>query len=200
MILLNKKLMVLMCMAMLSACGCTPISKKQPDLSTQNNQNTANLETAINAYQQKNYATALTQFQMADSAGNKIAPRYLGLLYLHGYGVKKDEKLAFSQFQRAAQYGDVGGQYWLAYCYENGIGTSQDLTLAKQYYVQSAQRADYSAAPALFALGRWYEKGVSGKVDKNRAANYYQLAAATGYTEAQDELKKLNLDTVKTIK
>ncbi len=53
MILLNKKLMVLMCMAMLSACGCTPTSKKQPDLSTQNNQNIANLETAINAYQQK---------------------------------------------------------------------------------------------------------------------------------------------------
>ena len=112
MILLNKKLMVLMCMAMLSACGCTPISKKQPDLSTQNNQNTANLETAINAYQQKNYATALTQFQMADSAGNKIAPRYLGLLYLHGYGVKKMKNWRFRNFNAllntAMSVGNIG--------------------------------------------------------------------------------------------
>lgn len=188
--MLSSKLTTMLCVIVL--VSCTQLPKAPFRSKTYFSDKT--IEQAIDSYKQKNYASALTQFRSSDLAGNKIAPRYLGLMYLNGEGVPKDEKVAFSQFQRAAQYGDVAGQYWLAYCYEYGIGTAKDLTSAKQYYVQSAQRADYSAAPALFALGRWYENGVNGVVDHNRAINYYQLAAATGYEYAQNKLKKLNPD------
>lgn len=55
------------------------------------------------------------------------APRYLGLIYLNGYGVAKDEKRAFAEFSKAAAQGDITGQYWLAYCYENGTGTAKNM-------------------------------------------------------------------------
>lgn len=183
-----QKFIIAICVSTLLACSYLP-TPHTPTTTTVANHHTL-FHQALNAYQQKDYATALTQFQAADLAGNLVAPRYLGIMYLNGDGVKSDEQLAFTQFQRAAKYGDVAAQYWLAHCYEHGIGTTKNLVLAKQYYVQSAQKADAAAAPALFALGRWYETGVAGSVDSNRAMNYYQLAAATGYQPAQIALQK----------
>lgn len=59
------------------------------------------------------------------------APRYLGLMYLHGNGIAADAARAFAQFQQAADKGDITAQYWLGYLYENGSGTAQDLAQAR---------------------------------------------------------------------
>lgn len=42
------------------------------------------------------------------------ADRYIGLAYLNGYGVSKDDKKAFIAFTTEAQK-DITGQYWLGY-------------------------------------------------------------------------------------
>lgn len=93
-------------------------------------------------------------------------PRYLGLMSLNGQGVPRDAAQAFTYFQQAASKGDITGQYWLGYCYENAIGTAQNLALAKKWYEQSAQRGDVIAAPAMVALGRFYEQGKGVAADR----------------------------------
>lgn len=97
------------------------------------------------------------------------APRYLGLMYLHGNGVTADPVQAFAQFQQAADKGDITSQYWLGYLYENGIGTAQDLPQALHWYEISAQRGDHVSAPAMTALGRLYEEGKGVHTDRATA-------------------------------
>lgn len=82
------------------------------------------------------------------------AKRYLGLMYLNGEGVAKDEKQAFAYFKQASEQGDISSQYWLGFCYENGIGTAQNLMQAVGWYKKSAARGDQISQPAIEALKR----------------------------------------------
>lgn len=128
-----------------TACSLTPTNKgNAKDL----------LDRAIVSQNKQNYAAALTQFQAADAAGHPHAPRYIGLIYLNGQGVKKNPRLAFQQFQRAADKGDASAQYWLGHCYENGVGTAADLTLAKQWYAKAVSSNEPIAQLAIDALKR----------------------------------------------
>lgn len=140
-----KLFITLSVVTMATACSILPTNKgNAKDL----------LDRAIVSQNQQHYAAALTQFQAADAAGHAQAPRYIGLIYLNGLGVKKNPRLAFQQFQRAANQGDETAQYWLAYCYENGVGTAADLTLAKQWYAKAVSGDESIAKLAIDALKR----------------------------------------------
>ncbi len=52
----------------------------------------------------------------------------LGLQYLEGDGVKKNEKLAASLFQKAADQGHTPAMKKLAWCYLYGRGVGQNLS------------------------------------------------------------------------
>ena len=128
----------------LTACA-TPSPKEQVK---------ALLDEGIVFYQKHDYAQALPYFEQAQQAGHMKAPRYLGLMYLHGEGVEKNAQTAFTYFTQAAEAGDITGQYWLGYCYENGIGTAKDMTQAVRWYQKSAARGDHVSQPAIDALNR----------------------------------------------
>ncbi|WP_159990962.1 tetratricopeptide repeat protein [Pelistega ratti] len=113
----------------------------------------ASFDQGLSLYNQKDYVSALPLFQKATQLGDMKASRYIGLMYLNGYGVEKDERKSFRHFQISAS-GDITGQYWLAYLYENGIGTDKNLDQAIFWYQQSAKRGDKISQPAIDALKR----------------------------------------------
>ena len=150
------------------------------------------LDRGVAAYQKADYAAAWPLFEQAAQAGHMKAPRYLGLMYLHGNGIAADAAQAFAQFQIAADKGDITSQYWLGYLYENGIGTAQDLAQARHWYEISAQRGDHIAAPAMTALGRLYEQGKGVTANRATAVTWYEKAAAKGQIETQAAEARLN--------
>ena len=139
-----------------------------------------------------NYGNALADFEAADSMGHMKAPRYLGLCYENGYGVKKDYKKAADYYQKAADRGDITGTCLLGHMYEEGLGVSKDYSMAMELYLKSAQRGDVIAAPGMVAVGRMYEAGYGVDIDLNTARKWYQKALEAGYEEAALELERVS--------
>jgi len=54
----------------------------------------------------------------------------LGILYLEGNGVEKDDKLAASWIKKSAEQGHYKAQYTMAMMFKDGIGVKKDLVLA----------------------------------------------------------------------
>lgn len=149
------------------------------------------LESGINYYKAGNYEKALADFQAADSRGYMKAPRYLGLCYENGYGVKMDYRKAAAYYQKAADCGDITGTCLLGHMYEEGLGVAQDYQKAMELYVRSAQRGDVIAAPGMVAVGRMYEAGHGVDKDLSLAKGWYQKALNAGYEQAALELERL---------
>ena len=60
--------------------------------------------------QATDYAHARSWYEKAATQGNSNAQNYLGLLYLNGVGVQKDDAQARSWFEKAAAQGDSMGR------------------------------------------------------------------------------------------
>lgn len=185
-----KWIPLLMTAIALSACHA-PNQNTQPKNITesQTRQQTNNLvEKGIQAYEQHRYAESMTYFTQASAAGHMSAPRYIGMMYLNGYGVEKNARRAVAEFSKAAQWGDVTGQFWLGYCYEQGIGVAQNREQALKWYELSARQGDAYSAPAMTALGR-----MSESEDLQEAIEWYQKSAAVGDKESRVALKRLDV-------
>lgn len=174
-----KWITALMIAAALGACH-SPNQNAQSEAAAQTLPRAeALLEAGVRAYEQQNYTDAMTAFTQASAAGEMEAPRYIGMMYLNGYGVGKNAQRAVVEFAKAARLGDATAQFWLGYCHEQGIGVPRDLDEAAHWYHISAQRGGDISAPAMTALGRLAESE-----NKEEAANWYRKAAAAGAQEA----------------
>lgn len=147
------------------------------------------LDRGVEAFDRRDYDEALTIFTQASAAGHIKAPRYIGLMYLNGYGVRQNAGRAAAEFKKAADKGDVTAQYWLAYCYEHGLGITKNMSEALEWYQESARRGDHISAPAMTALGRLSESD-----DVHEALGWYKKSAAAGDKEAQAALRRLDTE------
>jgi TPR repeat protein len=79
---------------------------------------------------------------------NEDAPAMaiLGVDYMTGYGVEKDERRGFDLFKRAAAKGDEGSMYNVAICYQGGVGTSKNLQLMREWFQKAAEAGHPKAA------------------------------------------------------
>lgn len=146
---MNKNWLMTMCLAgVLAACssGSAPHNR-------QNQDSKAQFQQGLALWEKQDYAQALPLMQSAANSGNAVAGRYVGLIYLHGYGNTVQSPMnAFLAFDKAANLGDASAQYWLGYLYEQGIGTTKDAQLALTYYRQAAQQGNAEAKQALARL------------------------------------------------
>lgn len=181
-----SKWLAVAALAMVVGCAST-LSKEKDD----HQEAGELLDKGIASYEQEDYAHALQCFQQADRKGHFKAARYIGLIYLNGYGVSIDYERAAAAFQRAAQQGDITGQYWLGYLYEHGLGLAQNYHKAREWYEIAARRGDRVSAPAITGLAHLYEKGLGVDQDILRATALYQKAAALDYEPAQEPWNRL---------
>lgn len=88
------------------------------------------------------FQQAVTFYLQAAELGDAEAQYDLGLLYMEGKGVKKDEKAAAGWIQKAADQGHNEATRKLAWCYLYGRGVKQSLTKSVKLSQQASGKGD----------------------------------------------------------
>lgn len=107
--------------------------------------------------QQGKHQQALIYTKYAAFANYAPAQHNLGLSYLNGLGVSKDENQAFFWFGRAAKQLLPDAQAEVAMAYYLGRGVKKDLKKAKYFWLLAAKANDEYAQFNLASL--YYEQG-----------------------------------------
>ncbi|MBE6285207.1 MAG: hypothetical protein E7093_02000 [Bacteroidales bacterium] len=144
-------------------------------------------EKALIYYNQKRYKDALTMF--VELAQYRYAPSiyYIGLCYLNGTGLTKNDEQAYKFISNAAERGEPRAMYDLAVMTEEGIGTAKNEALAHKYY-ESAATLDEPRA--LVEMAHRYLNGTMVGQDKAMAERLLKRAAELKYPQAQLEYGK----------
>ena len=98
----------------------------------------------------------------------------LGLQYLAGEGVQKDEVLAVTYFRKASRFRNSSAQFRLGLCYAQGVGVDKNEKEAVKWYRKAAKQGNYIAR-----LGLWfcYSEGIGVERDVAKAEKWYPLAS-----------------------
>lgn len=128
---------------------------------------------ALNAYDAKDYKTALSYIQPEAAAGDADAQFALGHLYRNGYGVSQDYRLALNWFCKAAAQGNIDGLNSVGVMRSKGLFLRKDKRMANQWYRWSAERG---GSTAQLNLGRRYLRGKY--VEQDFAEAYFWLVLA----------------------
>lgn len=110
----------------------------------------AEIETARDLMDAKDYASAMVELLPAAKSGNAEAEELIGVLYALGLGVERDDVRAFEWYLRASMKGHAGAQSGIGWYYEVGRGMpAPDLVRAYMWYTLSAIGGDPDAAISL---------------------------------------------------
>lgn len=121
------------------------------------------------------------------NAGNICALNQLGLCYLGGEGVMKDDQLGFRLIKIAAERGLEVAMMNIAFLASNGRGTPVDYPLAAEFLHKAA---DLGNADAAYQLAQFYLHGWGVPQDKNHAFQFFQQASGAGYAPARAALAR----------
>ena len=119
---------------------------------------------------------------------NAEAMMHLGIMYLRGDGVAKDDAKGVQWFQRAAALGNAKAQYRLGTLYEDGIGVDADKQKAIEWYTKAAEQND---SDAQIELGILYYTGDGVKQDVAKGIAYLKLAAKNGNPRSRRVIEQL---------
>lgn len=138
-----------------------------------------------------------TLFWLRKSAdmGYAKAQHELGLKYLSGVGVKKDQNEATEWFRKAAENGYAASQTNLGYAYDHGEGTPQDSAVAVEWYRRAAEGGD---AVGQFNLGLAYYSGLALPQQYSESIKWWRKAAAQGHDASLQMLRELEQEIART--
>ena len=92
-------------------------------------------EEGYEAYQRKDYATAVTKWNVVANTGDREAQSLLGIMHFAGQGTPQSYPQAIVWLRRAAAQGEPKAQYKLGNMYANGQGFDRDYQKAAMWYV-----------------------------------------------------------------
>lgn len=136
---------------------------------------------------------AVEWYLKAADKGVTAAMHNLGLLYLAGSGVYKDEQKALVYFKQAAEKGNFDSMRKLAFAHLNGEGVVKDYAEAHKWLLKAAadDKTFYSVHEARNALGVLHEYGWGIEKDIVLAYAWYNIAASGGYDVAKQNLARV---------
>lgn len=137
----------------------------------------AELDEAMQAVENNDYAKAFGIFKKLAEAGDREAQYNLAMLYRAGKGVEKDPEQGAQWFRRAADQGLTEAQFQLGYCYDKGEGVEQSDQYAFIWYRKAAEHGHVNAQ---INLGVMYANGLGTPQDLQLAYVWFNLAAAQG--------------------
>ncbi len=117
--------------------------------------------------------------------GNAIGQNNLGVMYLQGQGVERDDAKALYWFRKAATQGSASAQTTLGEMYAQGRGVTRDDTEALRWFHKAAVQG---SARARMELGEMYAQGRGVDRDDAEALRWFRQAAEQNYAPAQAEL------------
>ncbi|HTO82507.1 MAG TPA: tetratricopeptide repeat protein [Methylomirabilota bacterium] len=135
------------------------------------------LERAREALRAGDDSVAFSTFEPLAKAGNARAQFWLGDMYEHGYGTKKDASAAIDWLTRAAKQGLTRAEARLGRIYLEGDVTPQDFATAKRWLSAAAMQGD---AGSERYVGHIYELGLGVPRDPVAAYAWYECAVLNG--------------------
>jgi TPR repeat protein len=145
-------------------------------------------DAGLKAARSGEYADALKEWRPLAAKGHAQAQHQLGLMYLHGRGVKRDYGQAAKWYGKAAGQGLAASQLALGRLYVAGRGIEKDFPKALSLFRKAAAQGSAAAKNNLAYMYR-YGKGVSPDIGK--AMILYLDSASQGYAPALDNLGML---------
>ena len=142
------------------------------------------------AYYDGNYAGAFELFSSAADQGHASSQNYLGIMYMLGRGVIRDDSQAAVWFRKAADQGHASAQFNLGDMYAEGRGVDWDDIQAVEWFRKAADQG-YVRAHA--GLGFMYAEGRGVARDQARAIEYWRTAARQGNEFARYHLTRLGI-------
>ncbi len=118
-------------------------------------------------------AGSLATLQMHAEEGDPHAQVALGMAYLEGSGVPRDEAKAVALVREAANAGHAVGQIALGAMYSDGEGVPQDQRTAVDWYRKAAEQG---SPLGQLLLGSKYYEGVGVTKDPARALQLFRRA------------------------
>jgi TPR repeat protein len=139
-------------------------------------------EDAVDAYRRGDYLTALRLIRPLANDDEAAAQFNLGLMYLTGKGVQRDDAAAGIWFRKAAEQGYALAQSNLGVMYRDGRGVPQNYTDAVMWFRKAADQGD---AVAQYLLGDQYANGAGVSQDYTEAMIWFRKAAEQGHPMAR---------------
>ena len=136
---------------------------------------------ACKAYEEGNYKTAVEYLKYAADLGHAESQNLLGVCYMEGLGVQKDEAEADKWFRASAAQGCAGAQRNIGLGYYN----NGEYEKAVEWYRKAADQWD---AEAQLYLGLCYLLGKGVAVNYEEADKLLFLSAGQGNAQAQFNL------------
>ncbi len=102
----------------------------------------------LDAYNSRDYATALAELQSFAEQGNARAQWVLGQLYSNGWGISQDYKQAAKWFRLSAEQGYARSQFWMGDFHYRGNGVPKNLSRAYMWFNIGASNGNESSAKA----------------------------------------------------
>lgn len=133
----------------------------------------ASLEDGINAYNNRNYSSALKEFHNQAKIGDAQAQLLLGLMYDNGLGTKQDYEQALHWYTEAAKRGHARAQFNVAEMLTLGQGTAQDKQQAMKWYSRAANNG---FAEAQYKLGIALSQGINIEKDLVEAYKWLDIS------------------------
>ncbi|MFO1433293.1 MAG: tetratricopeptide repeat protein [Candidatus Competibacteraceae bacterium] len=172
--------------------GCATADKEKPGPQAAAVQNTAVAEQAyrqgLASYKKGDYAAAVQQFQQAADQGYAKAQYNLGLAYLQGQGVAKNDQEGINWFRKAAEQNFAPAQYNVGIAYVQGLGVQKDPRQGVEWFQKAAKQG---FDPAQYKLGTSLYQGQGIAKDPVMAYVWLSLAAAQGNKDAQIAQKRV---------
>ncbi|MGB1198228.1 MAG: tetratricopeptide repeat protein [Thalassotalea sp.] len=131
------------------------------------------------------FKAAINEFTPLLAEEYAPAQYQMALIYLNGYGVKKDKSKALELIKKAAKQNYADALFNLAVQHTEGNLVKKDLKLAFKYMQKAANK---NLPSAQFNLGVMFANGEGTPIDPTRAARWYEKAARQNYVLAQFNL------------
>jgi len=108
----------------LAIFGCGDQSQKDAD----------SYQDGVTAFSNGDFSLALEKFKQPAEHGHAQAQYNLGVMYLQGKGIAKDDKAAGVLLNKAAEQGHIEAQESLGLIYAKGLGVERDWVQADKWY------------------------------------------------------------------
>lgn len=148
-------------------------------------------EEGLAALKNKDYKTAIANFQEASAEGDLDATNYLGEIYTFGMGVEEDSREGCRYFEIAAKGGLAMGQHNFATCFESDIYGKPDFSQAASWYQRAADQEFFQS---MCALGNLHRFGQGVPKNMKKAHELCLKGAEAGVMLSQADLGVLLLD------
>jgi len=145
---------------------------------------------------EKNIPKAISYYQRAGNAGSSEAMWQMGMIYLTGDGVQKDEAKAWNLVVHSSDAGFEDALISRAVMLSLGQGTDQNFTEAYQWYEKVAAKG---RAHALRSMGYMNLMGQGRDKNPVLAWAFYDLAAAHDEI-AEKQMADMNIDQLEPTK